>query len=88
MMHDAGVEAENEDGMVTMAQALYRDSLFGEASDMPRVGSALENPFVYDSVARDLKRMADSGLVEILDEHVTPTDDGYLIDRIRFRRLR
>ena len=37
------------------------------AQDLPRAGFTLENPFVYDAVARELKAMADQGLVEIVD---------------------
>jgi hypothetical protein len=73
----------------TLAQSFYLDSEFGLTQALPRAGSTLENPFVYDAVAKDLKDMAEQGLVEIVDEHVSPTAAREpLIDRLSFRRLR
>jgi len=73
----------------SLAQTLYLDSEFGVAQDLPRAGSTLENPFVYDAVARELKEMADRGLVEIVDERVTRfAQDEPLVERLSFRRLR
>lgn len=74
--------------MTSLAQSLYLDSEFGIPLDVPRVGSALENPFVYDSVARELKAMAERGLIEIVAEHQRQFSDDQLIDSLRFRRLR
>jgi hypothetical protein len=74
--------------MPTFAQTAYRDSEFGVAQDLPRAGTALENPFVYDAVAKELKGMADQGLVEIVSERVTEVARETLIERLRFRRLR
>lgn len=74
--------------MYTLAQAIYLDSSYGEPLDMPRAGSPLENVFVYDSVARDMKKLAERGLIEIVNEHQRPTDDGFVIDQLRYRRLR
>jgi len=51
-------------------------------------GSSLENPYVYDSVARELKAMADEGLLTVVSEEHGPGDAGRLIERIRFARLR
>jgi hypothetical protein len=76
-----------EDPLTTLAQALYLDSEFGVEHDLPRAGSTLENPFVYDAVAKDLKDMAEQGLVEIVAERVSRVDPA-LIDRLSFRRLR
>ncbi len=74
--------------MTTLAQTLYLDSEFGIPLDVPRVGSTLENPFVYDSVARELKAMAERGLIEIVAEHQRQVSSDQLIDNLRFRRLR
>jgi hypothetical protein len=74
--------------MRTLAQSAYLDSSFGAAIDLPRAGSALENPFVYDAAARELKQFADSGLIEIVDEETVRHADEDLIGRLRFRRLR
>jgi hypothetical protein len=74
--------------MTSLAHSLYLDSEFGIPLDVPRVGSALENPFVYDSVARELKAMAERGLIEIVAEHQRQVSNDQLIDSLRFRRLR
>ena len=74
--------------MITLAQSAYLDSLFGVEHDLPRAGCALENPYVFDATARDLKEMAERGLVAIVDEHVMANAREPLIDRLRFMRLR
>ena len=74
--------------MRTLAHSAYLDSSFGTATDLPRAGSALENPFVYDAAARELKAYADRGLIEIVAEHKVRHADEDLIGRLRFRRLR
>ncbi|MDY0748035.1 hypothetical protein SNE35_26280 [Paucibacter sp. R3-3] len=66
----------------------YLDSGFGEITELPRAGSALEHPLVFDSAARELQKLAAQGRLEIIDEHRQPAADGNgLIDRLRFRRL-
>ncbi len=74
--------------MRTLAQTLYLDSEFGVTQGVPRAGSTLENPFVYDAVAKELKDMAARGLIEIVDERVTEVAREPLIDSLSFRRLR
>ncbi len=74
--------------MSTLADAEYRDSELGEVRELPHAGSTLENPFVYDAVARDLKAMADRGLLEIVAEQVVAAAREPLIRRLSFRRLR
>jgi len=85
-----GVLVSTAGGLImrTLAQALYLDSEFGVLQDLPRAGSALEHPFVFDSTARELKEMADRGMVEIVTEHRHDVGDDSLIDRLLFRRLR
>jgi hypothetical protein len=56
-------------------------------TDLPRAGYALENPFVYDAVAREFKQMAQRGLVEIVREHRAYGDEPP-IDSLRYRRVR
>jgi hypothetical protein len=71
----------------SLAHTFYLDSQFGEIQDLPRAGSTLENPFVYDAVARELKAMAALGLVEIVHEQTRLVPEP-LVDNLRFRRLR
>jgi hypothetical protein len=72
----------------TLALSAYLDSEFGVPQDLIGAGSALENPFVYDAAARELKEMADAGLVTILSERTRVTPEDVLIDQLRFMRVR
>ena len=74
--------------MSTLAETLYHESHLGELLDLPRAGSTLEHPLVYDATARDIKPMADKGLVEIVDEHQSLLGGEWVIDRLQFGRLR
>ena len=74
--------------MHTLARAEYLVSQFGVERELPRAGSWLENPYVFDDAARELKCMADQGLVEILVEHTAGQGSEALIDRLTFKRLR
>jgi hypothetical protein len=74
--------------MRTLARTVYLDSELGIDQELPRAGSALENPIVFDDAAREIKQLAEQGLVEIVAEHRHETRFGSLIDRLRFRRVR
>ena len=54
----------------SLVRSIYLESELGVPTDLDAAGTALENPYVYDSVARDLKGMADEGLVKIVREQV------------------
>lgn len=74
--------------MRTLAETVYLDSEFGALSELPNVGSSLENPYVYDASAHELKAMASSGLLRIVDEHRSGDGPDGLIRRLTFERLR
>ena len=74
--------------MSTYAQTLYLDSAFGVPCDLPKAGVSLENPYVFDAAAREIKHMADGGLVEIVHEHLSALAPEPLIDELTFVRLR
>lgn len=74
--------------MRTLAESVYLDSAFDVESELPHAGSALENPYVYDSSARELKAMADRGLIEVIAEQSTLVGDESLIGQLSFKRLR
>ncbi len=74
--------------MHTLAQTAYLDARLGVVQQLPKVGSALEVPLVFDASARELKRMAEQGKVEIVCEHLTQTGCETLIDQLAFRRIR
>lgn len=73
--------------MYTLAQNAFLDSTPGVVCDLPRAGSALENIYVFDASARELKVMAARGLLEVVAEHTTRIANEMLIDRLSFRRL-
>jgi len=72
----------------TLARSTYLDSEFGVPQELARAGSSLENPFVFDAAAREIKQMAEQGLVEIVSERLASHDLESLIDRLTFKRLR
>ena len=74
--------------MGTLVQTVYLDSEFGVATDLEAAGTSLENPYVYDSAARELKSMAQEGLVKIIREQIADGAAEPLIKRISFARLR
>ena len=74
--------------MSTLAQNAYFDSEFGALSELPSAGSPLENPYVYDASARELKAMAARGLVRIVEERRRDDGSQELISRLTFERLR
>ena len=74
--------------MSTLARTLFLDSELSVDQELPRAGTPLENPFVYDAVAREFKQMAQSGLVEITAEHACIANADRLIDALRYRRVR
>jgi hypothetical protein len=76
-----------EFAMQTLAQRFYLESEVGRLNELPKVGSALENPYVFDASAREIKAMASRGLVQIIDER--HADGGEeLVSRLTFLRLR
>lgn len=74
--------------MQTLALATYLDSEFGTLNELPSAGTPLENPYVYDDSARELKAMALTGLVRIVDEQRQGDGAEALISRLSFERLR
>ncbi len=74
--------------MTSLSRSIYLSADLGVPTDVPPAGSSLENPYVYDSVARELKAMADEGLLQVVSEARRPNASEPLIGRIRFARLR
>lgn len=56
----------------------------GEVAELQKAGTPLENPFVYDAAARDLKTLASEGRLEVVGE-VRGAQD--LITSFSFKRL-
>lgn len=74
--------------MKTLADAVFLDSRLDSDSELPHAGSALENPYVYDASAREIKAMAERGLVEIVHETSRQIAGEALISHLTFRRRR
>jgi hypothetical protein len=74
--------------MTSMSRTIYLSADVGVPTDVPPAGSSLENPYVYDSVARELKAMADEGLLQVVSEDRRQGASEPLIGHIRFARLR
>jgi hypothetical protein len=60
----------------------------GAVSELRREGSSLENPYAYDSAAREIKALAERGLVAVVDEQTSGDPGMLLTTSIRFRKLR
>ncbi len=74
--------------MLSIAESLLVHTPLGGTSELPRAGTALENPFVYDAAAREMKEHARCGRVEIVDEVCVPMGGEQIVSRLAFRRLR
>ena len=74
--------------MRSLLRSIYLESQPGELVELEPAGTGLENPYVYDSAARELKAMAEQGLVTIVREETRRDADRELIDRIAFARVR
>lgn len=74
--------------MPSVVLSIYLDSQPGALTELDAAGTGLENPYVYDSAARDLKAMAEEGLLKIATERVERDSPDALITSISFERLR
>ena len=74
--------------MSVLVENIYLDSEIGAPTDLIAAGTSLENPYVYDSPARELKSMANRGLVRITAESLATDAQEPLIEHIRFERVR
>ena len=74
--------------MRTLSTSIYLAADVGVPTEVEPAGTSLENPYVYDSVARDLKAMAGEGLLRIVDEHLREGRSDAPIERLSFVRLR
>ena len=73
--------------MGSISRELLLESRIGELVELPRCGTALELPWVYDRVAEEICAMAESGRVEVLARRVQQVQGEPLITHLAFRRL-
>jgi hypothetical protein len=74
--------------MSPVVRTIYQESEFGVDTELSAVGTSLENPYVYDSAAREFMSMAQEGLVEIRSEQTSHEVSPPLVERLTFARLR
>ncbi len=74
--------------MRTLARSAFLDSVQGVEHELPKAGTSLENPFVYDAAAKELKALASLGELKVVSEAFTTSFGERLINRLRFVRLR
>lgn len=73
--------------MTSIAMRVHALAPIGAVTELPCAGTWLENPFVYDAAAREIKALAASGCTEIVDEQRRVQGDEALTVRLAFRRL-
>jgi hypothetical protein len=74
--------------MRSLAETIFSESSFDVECELPRAGSALENPYVYDAAAKDLKALAERGLIQVVSEQSRLVANESLIARFSFVRMR
>jgi hypothetical protein len=74
--------------MRTLSTTIFLAADVGVPIDVESAGTPLENPYVYDSVARDLKAMEREGLLRVVNQEWRQGNVDGPIDRISFVRLR
>jgi hypothetical protein len=70
-----------------LAQRHLLEAPQGIVAELPRTGSALENPHVYDAVARELLRLESAGRLHVVRLETEGGADAGLIRRLVFQRL-
>jgi hypothetical protein len=73
--------------MNTFAGRLYMEAPIGSTIILPKAGTRLENPFVYDAAARDIKALAKRGLVQIVSEATVTIGTETLTSELVFCKL-
>jgi len=73
--------------MHTIAESIYRDASIGTTIALPKAGTPLENRYVFDSSAREIKSMAGQGLVKVVSEQRDSEHESALITDILFVKV-
>lgn len=72
----------------SIARQLFAQAPLGEPVRLPQAGTSLENPYVFDSVAREIKFAASEfGALEVVEERTHGDSADALIVDFVFRRL-
>jgi hypothetical protein len=71
-----------------LARSIYLEAPRGVPTRLQPAGSTLENPYVYDSVAREFEELERQGLVEVVSAEIAVDSGDRLIGGMVFVRLR
>lgn len=74
--------------MESKSLSVLMESKLGVPRRLERAGGSLENPYIYDGVARGLKSLAKEGWLVVVKEETVVDGDETLIDHITFVRRR
>lgn len=74
--------------MQTYAETVYVNTTIGSTASLPSAGTGLENPYVFDAAARDIKVLAEKGLVRIVSEQRRTLNQSELISGLQFIKIR
>lgn len=80
-------DAPTSPALSPLAQRHLLEAPQGTEAELPRTGSALENPHVYDAVARELLRLAKAGRLRVVRLETEDGTDAGLVRRLVFERL-
>lgn len=80
-------DAPTSPDLSPLAQRHLLEAPRGADAELPRTGSALENPHVYDAVARELLRLESAGRLRVVRLETEDGNESGLIRRLVFRRL-
>ncbi|MCU0814191.1 MAG: hypothetical protein MUC32_07670 [Burkholderiaceae bacterium] len=73
--------------MPSIAHSIHAFAPIGAVVELPSAGTWLENPYVYDAAARDIKAFVAHGCTEIVDEKVEHLGGEPITVHLAFRRL-
>lgn len=73
--------------MATIAERVYAEAAVGAIVVLPKFGTRLENPYVFDAAAREVKAMAELGRVKIVEERRDSQHDSDMVTGISFIKL-
>jgi hypothetical protein len=71
-----------------LARSIWFGSPRGVPIPLGASGTGLENPYVYDSVAREFEQLQREGLVSVVSEEIEESSGERLIGKLVFVRLR
>jgi hypothetical protein len=74
--------------MTSITRRVVAGAPLGERTALPKAGTWLENPYVYDDAAREIKALAQQGDLEVVDERIAAVGSEPLIAHIEFVRNR